>query len=88
MFSLDAATSWLQFVILLVSVVTIGIKVGRFTGQQEQINKNQDEKNKSFDKQHDQHTKDIGYIKEDINIIRTDIGVIKNTLKIQGEGGK
>jgi len=47
---LTQAASWLQFIILLVSVITVGIKVGKFTGKQEQININQDKKNTETDK--------------------------------------
>jgi archaellum component FlaC len=76
------ATSWLQFIILLVSVITVGIKVGRFTGKQEQININQDKKNTEMEDKIKCLDEEMGGIKNDITTIRIDVGEIKTVLKM------
>jgi len=82
MFDLGTASSWLQFIILLVSVITVGIKVGKFQGTQEQINKNQENKNDDIEKRLDGHDQDVNAIKENIGEIRVDIGKIKTKLNV------
>ena len=64
MIDLTSILSWGQFLVLLISIITVGLKVGRFLGTQEQINKNQEETNKRFDcdiKAADQKIEDVKY---------------------------
>jgi len=82
MLDLGTASSWLQFIILLVSVITVGVKVGKFQGMQEQINKNQESKNLEIERRLEGHDQDVNEIKENIGEIRVDIGKIKTKLNV------
>jgi len=49
MVDLSIIASWVQFAVLLISIITVGLKAGRIVGTQEQINKNQESTNKRID---------------------------------------
>jgi hypothetical protein len=67
MFNLMDAASWIQFGVLLISIITVGVKVGKFMGMQEQINKNQTDKNAEFEEADKKHDKDIKELDAKIN---------------------
>lgn len=73
MFDISTAASWIQFIILLVSIITIGLKVGRFVGTQEQINTNQEKVNKRVEE-------DIKKLDCKIDAIGTDVDFIKGKI--------
>lgn len=66
--------SWLQFIILLISIITIGIKVGQFTGKQDQINLNQNEKNKQFENADIKTANDVKILDDKVNNIERNLG--------------
>ena len=71
--NLGTFTQWVQFVILVVGLISVLIRIGSTQGKQE-------EKNKNFEETQKIQREEIDVIKSDISIIKTDIAYIKGKL--------
>ena len=71
--NLGTAMQWLQFIVLIIGLITIIIRIGNTQGKQE-------EKNKNFEETQKIQREEIDVIKSDISIIKTDIAYIKGKL--------
>ena len=71
--NLGTFTQWVQFVVLVVGLISVLIRIGSTQGKQE-------EKNKNFEETQKIQREEIDVIKSDISIIKTDIAYIKGKL--------